>query len=217
MKKGDGPHFAGTALRVLRTYEARPPFSFPSPFSVPPTVTPSIVPRTPPALPSAVPDRQGDDRGRPRPSADKGKPLFLTSSTLSANGTTWSARLCRITVPGFTVFAVPHFFHAGQRRTNWALLLLRIFMATAPPREEPTITCGWCLSNSCWAIFTASWKSSSGSFGLMTSWPSCVRYVGLMPPGTDCQPWRKRMVITAILPSSRKLTRAGLDEKLTRP
>src|SRR5262249_53571256 len=40
-------------------------------------------------------------------SAEAGSPLFLTSSSLSANGTTSSARLCRITVPGFTFLAVP--------------------------------------------------------------------------------------------------------------
>src|SRR5206468_7713172 len=34
--------------------------------------------------------------------------------------------------------------------------------------------------------------SSSGSFGLMTSWPWSFRKVGLTPPGTDCQPCRKR-------------------------
>ena len=35
-------------------------------------------------------------------SADSGKPLFLTSSSLSANGITSSDRECRITVPGLT-------------------------------------------------------------------------------------------------------------------
>jgi hypothetical protein len=39
------------------------------------------------------------------------------------------------------------------------------------------------LSNSAWAILTASANSSSGSFGLMTSWPCWARKVGLMPPG----------------------------------
>src|SRR5262245_25666421 len=34
-------------------------------------------------------------------------PLLRTSSSLSANGTTSSARLCRITVPGLTVLVVP--------------------------------------------------------------------------------------------------------------
>ena len=73
-------------------------------------------------------------------SADAGSPLFLTSSSLSANGITSSARLCRITVPGFTVLAVPHFFQAGQSRTSRASPLL-MFIATAPPRDEPTTTC----------------------------------------------------------------------------
>ena len=58
-------------------------------------------------------------------------------------------------MPGFTVLAVPHFFQAGQSRTSRASPLL-MFIATAPPRDEPTTTCGWCLSNSAWAILTAS-------------------------------------------------------------
>jgi hypothetical protein len=45
-------------------------------------------------------------------SAVAGNPLFLTNSSESAKGTTSSAWLCRITVPGFTVLAVPHFFQA---------------------------------------------------------------------------------------------------------
>ena len=57
-------------------------------------------------------------------------------------------------MPGFTVLAVPHFFQAGQSRTSRAPPLL-MFIATAPPRDEPTTTCGWCLSNSAWAIRTA--------------------------------------------------------------
>src|ERR1043165_5141182 len=40
---------------------------------------------------------------------------------------------------------------------------------------------------------TASVKSSSGSFGLMTSWPCCARNLGFTPPGTECQPCRKRI------------------------
>src|SRR5208282_2543438 len=93
---------------------------------------------------------------------------------------------------GFTVLAIPNFFQAGQRRTSRASRLM-MFRATAPPREEPTITWGWCLSNSSWAILMASANSSSGSFGLMTSWPCWARKVGFTPPGTDCQPWRKRI------------------------
>ena len=56
----------------------------------------------------------------------------------SANGTTSSARLCRITVPGFTVLAVPHFFHAGQRRTRRASPIL-MFIATAPERRSGSL------------------------------------------------------------------------------
>ena len=103
-----------------------------------------------------------------------------------------SALECRITVPGFTVLAAPHVFQPGQSRTSLAEPLL-MFMATAPPRDEPTTTWGWCLSNSAWAMRTASSKSSSGSCGLMTSWPCWARNVGLSPPGTECQPWRKRI------------------------
>src|SRR5262245_66499210 len=68
-------------------------------------------------------------------------------------------------------------------------------MATPAPLDEPTTTAGWCLSNSAWAILTASLKSSSGNFGLITSWPCRARKVGLTPTGTDCQPWRKRTFI----------------------
>ena len=45
---------------------------------------------------------------------------------------------------GFTVFAVPYFFHAGQSRTSFASPL-SMFMATAPPRLDPTTTWGWCV------------------------------------------------------------------------
>jgi len=37
-----------------------------------------------------------------------------------------------------------------------------------------------------------------GSCGLTTSWPCSFRNVGLTPPGTDCQPWRKRIVMPAL-------------------
>jgi hypothetical protein len=70
----------------------------------------------------------------------------------------------------FTVLAVPQRFQAGQSRTS-GVSPLRMFMATAPPREKPTMTSGSGLSNSSWAILTASAKSSSGTAGLMTSWP----------------------------------------------
>ena len=58
-------------------------------------------------------------------------------------------------MPGFTVLAVPYFFQAGQSSTSRASPIL-MFIATAPPLDEPTTTCGWCLSNSAWAILTAS-------------------------------------------------------------
>ena len=52
------------------------------------------------------------------------------------------ARLCRITVSGFTVLAVPHFFHDGQSRTSLATPLL-MFMATALPLDESMSACGF--------------------------------------------------------------------------
>ena len=52
---------------------------------------------------------------------------------------------------GFTVLAVPYFFQAGQSSTSFASPLL-MFMATAPPRLDPTTTWGRCLSNSAWAM-----------------------------------------------------------------
>jgi hypothetical protein len=60
--------------------------------------------------------------------------------------------------------------------------------APAPPREEPTTTAGRYRSYSACAMRRASSKSSSGSFGLMTSWPCRARNVGFTPPGMDCQP-----------------------------
>ena len=44
--------------------------------------------------------------------------LFLTSSRLSANGTTSSAPECRMVVPGLTVVTVPNRFQAGHIRTR---------------------------------------------------------------------------------------------------
>ena len=64
---------------------------------------------------------------------------------------------------GFTVVADPHFFQAGTSKTS-GVSLDSMFMATAPPREIPTITSGWCWSYSAWAIRTDSSKSSSGSW-----------------------------------------------------
>ena len=74
------------------------------------------------------------------------------------------------TVPGFTVLAVPYFLQAGHIRTSLASPLL-MFIATAPPRLEPTTTSGLPSSNSAWAMRTASSKSSSGKAGFKTSWP----------------------------------------------
>jgi hypothetical protein len=70
-----------------------------------------------------------------------GSPLFLTNSSESANGITSSARECRITVLALTVLAAAQLFHAGQSRTSLAEPLL-IFMATAPPRLDPTTAWG---------------------------------------------------------------------------
>ena len=107
-------------------------------------------------------------------SDSNGSPLFFTSSSESANGTTSSDLECRITVPGFTVVAVPHRFHAGQSNTS-VVEPESMFIATAPPRLEPTTTSGRCLSNSDLAILMAASKSSSGNAGLMTSWPWSLR------------------------------------------
>src|ERR1022692_4274928 len=43
-----------------------------------------------------------------------GSPLFFTNSSLSAKGITSSARLCRMTVPGFTALAGPLHFHGAM-------------------------------------------------------------------------------------------------------
>src|SRR5437016_5599859 len=48
-----------------------------------------------------------------------------------------------------------------------------------------------------WEILTASSKSSSGNLGWITSWPCWTRNVGLLPPGTACQPCRKRIFMGA--------------------
>ena len=98
--------------------------------------------------------------------------------------------------PGLIVLAVPHFFHAGQSSTT-AAPSEWIFMATAPPRDEPTTTSGRCLSNSACAIRPASVKSSSGRAGLNTNCPCTARYVGLTPPGTEFQPCRNNIVAKA--------------------
>ena len=59
------------------------------------------------------------------------------------------------------------FFHAGQSRTN-GVSPLSMFIATAPPRLEPTTTSGWPWSYSAWAMATAASKSSSGRAGFRT-------------------------------------------------
>lgn len=41
-----------------------------------------------------------------------------------------------------------------------------MFIATTPPREEPTITSGRCRPYSTWAVWTASSKSASSRAGL---------------------------------------------------
>ena len=61
--------------------------------------------------------------------------MMRSSSSESPKGITSSARECRITVPGFTVLADPHWFHAGQSRTSRASPLL-MFIATAPPARS---------------------------------------------------------------------------------
>src|SRR5262249_8120954 len=119
-----------------------------------------------------------------------GSPLLRTNSSLSANGTTSSARLCRMTVPGLTVLAVPCLFHAGQSRTSFASPLLMV-MATAAPLDEPTTTSRWCLSSWAWAILTASAKSSCAEF----------------------QPCRKRMRMVA-RPSRRLVPGQGNQHRL---
>jgi hypothetical protein len=48
-----------------------------------------------------------------------------------------------IVVPGFTVLAFPHFFHAGQIKTSLVEPDSK-FTATAPPRLDPTTTSGRC-------------------------------------------------------------------------
>lgn len=102
------------------------------------------------------------------PTSSNVAPLVLANSSESTKGTTSSARLCRITVSAFTVLTVPYFFHAGQSSTSLASPL-SMFMATAPPRLDPTTTCDRCVSNSAWAVRTASAKSSSSRAGLTTS------------------------------------------------
>ncbi len=47
------------------------------------------------------------------------------------------------------------FGHGWLKLTSFADPL-SMFIATAPPLDDPTTTCGWCLSNSAWAMRTAS-------------------------------------------------------------
>ena len=81
----------------------------------------------------------------------------------------WSP-MPRVAGPAFTVRTVPQFFQAGQSSTS-GVPPARTFIATAPPRDDPTMTCGRPWSYSDCAIRTASAKSSSGSAGLNTSCP----------------------------------------------
>ncbi len=135
------------------------------------------------------------------------RPLFRTRSTLSANGTTSSAPEYKMTVPGLTAVTVPYFFRAGQTLT---------IIATAPPRLEPNTTSGKCRSNSAWTMRTASSKSS-GRVGFGTSWLSSLRQVGLTPPGVQCQPWRKRILmglVAELLALNKISCRVGLVANL---
>ncbi len=68
------------------------------------------------------------------------------------------------------VLAVPNRFQAGHISTS-GVEPESIFIATAPPRLDPTTTSGRCRSNSAWAKRTAASKSSSGRAGFKTSWP----------------------------------------------
>ena len=66
-----------------------------------------------------------------------------------------------------------HRFHVGQKAQRRGTASM--FIATAPPRLEPTMTSGRRWSNSAWAMRTAASKSSSGEAGFRTSWPWSVR------------------------------------------
>ena len=67
---------------------------------------------------------------------------------------------------------------------------LRRFIATAPPRLDPTTTTGWLASKAAWAVASARSKSSWSSVGSMTSWPRERSDVGFTPPTTEFQPGR---------------------------
>ena len=54
-----------------------------------------------------------------RPASINVAPLSLTSSSLSAIGTTSSGRLGKITVLGLTVLAVPQFSHTGHTQDEF--------------------------------------------------------------------------------------------------
>jgi len=77
------------------------------------------------------------------PDFDERRPAVLRQLFGVGERITSSALLCRITVLAFTVLTVPYFFHAGQSKTSFASPLL-MFMATAPPRLDPTTTWGRC-------------------------------------------------------------------------
>ena len=77
-------------------------------------------------------------------------------------------------MPGLTVLAVPQRFQAGQSRTSGVEPESR-FMATAPPREEPTITSGPMAVVLGLGGADGRSKSSSSRAGLTTSWPCSIR------------------------------------------
>ena len=55
---------------------------------------------------------------------------------------------------GLMILVIPQRFHAGQRSTS-GVSPLAMFIATAPPRDEPTTTSGRCRSYSACAMRTA--------------------------------------------------------------
>ena len=136
-------------------------------------------PRTPATSPPAAPGRPAGDTA---PTSINVAPLSFANSSLSANGITSSARLCRITVPGFTVLAVPYFFQAGQSRTSFASPL-SMFMATAPPRLESDDDLGLVLVELGLGDADGFGEVVVGKRRVETSWPWSFRYVGLTPPG----------------------------------
>jgi hypothetical protein len=68
-------------------------------------------------------------------SADAASPLLRTNSALSANGTTSSAPLCRITVPCFTVFAVPPLLPRRTEEDEFRLAAVDVHGDGSAPRR----------------------------------------------------------------------------------